>query len=153
MSKKAAKTVSQMIARHVKKVLTEAARSPDRPYLTAYQILQLLPPKVRDELIDAFGRGGDKAYTHHYAATQAVKDAARSAANDIAYLKTDGLEITIAGKPIPPSGKTCALYRRLRVSPKKKSSTRPTKKKSAKRSDKKKAARRSTRKKAVKKSA
>ena len=49
--KKVAKTDSQSLRPDVKKVLLAASKKANKPYLSAFQILDLLePPSVRDNL-------------------------------------------------------------------------------------------------------
>ncbi|WP_437202073.1 hypothetical protein [Planctomicrobium sp. SH664] len=110
--KKAATTRSQKLRPHVKKILSEAAKHPKRPFLTAFQILDLLGPKVRQKLIQETGSpGGDKAHVRR-AASMDIKDAARSVATEVVHMSTSGVEFTIDGQKLPPSSKeTIALYR------------------------------------------
>ncbi len=112
-SAKAATTRSQKLRPYVKKVLREAAKHPKRPFLSAFQILDQLEPKVRQKLIRETGSpGGHKAYVRR-AASMDVKDAARAVATEIVYLSTSGVEFVVNGKNVVPSSQQnpIALYR------------------------------------------
>lgn len=113
---KSAKSPAEKLRPHVKKVLLEAAKNPKKPYLTAFQILDLLPPKVRDGLIqDQGSAGGNKAFVR-YAASSVIKNAARSVTKDIVHLGTHGVEFTVNGQKLEPSDKDqIAAYRLLPV--------------------------------------
>lgn len=110
--KKASKTQSEKLRPQVKKVLLAAAKNSKKPYLTAFQILDLLEPRIRNSLIQLrHSRGGDKAYVLR-AASMDVKDAARSVANDIVYMGVRGVEFMVDGIKVKPSStKQIALYR------------------------------------------
>lgn len=84
-----------------------------RSYLTAYQILELLPLATRDRLINERGNpglGGGK----YYGPTNVVSDAAEMLSDivEIVFLDTTSLNITWGdGTDITPSNKTMGLYR------------------------------------------
>lgn len=114
MAKKKLKTVrnpSQSVAGSVKNVLRKNAnRSDKNPYLTAYQILEQLPERVRKALIDKHKLGG-KGANADYAATEVVAKAAMSVTKDIVYLDTCHATFTVQGQQVIPSGNICGLYR------------------------------------------
>ena len=113
--KKVAKTDSQSLRPDVKKVLLAASKKANKPYLSAFQILDLLePPSVRDNLILKCGSpGGDKAHVKR-PASMVVKDAAMSLTKDIVFIDTHGVEFKVQGKNLTPSSKEhLALYRLL----------------------------------------
>jgi hypothetical protein len=77
------RSASQRVAAHVKEVLKKNADfASTNCYMTAYQILQLLPQKVRDRLIKKHGLGG-KGASVEYAATEVIAKAAKAVTNDI----------------------------------------------------------------------
>lgn len=126
MAKKVAKTDSQRLRPQVRKVLLEAAKKTNKPYLSAFQILDKLEPSIRDALILRCGSpGGDKAHVRR-PASMVVKDAAMSLTKDIVFMDTHEVEFKVQGKNLTPSSKErLALYRlippvRLRTSIKRK---------------------------------
>ncbi len=119
-----AKTAAAYLRPHVKKVLLEAAKLPGQPYLTAFQILDKLPPRLLKLVIKVHEvEGGKKAY-RRYPASVAIKNAAFWLTKDIIYISTHGLTFTVNGKTIVPSSdKKIAAYRLLPV--KKKAAKKP----------------------------
>jgi hypothetical protein len=113
---KSAKNPAEAMRPYVKKVLLKAAKNPKKPYLTAFQILDLLPEEIRDDLIKDQGSAGGENAKVQYAASCVIKNAARSVANDIVHLGTHGLEFTVNGKTVEPSDKNqIAAYRLLPI--------------------------------------
>ncbi len=109
-----AMTAAAMLRPKVKKVLLEEAKQPKQPFLTAFQILDKLAPKVRNALIQNHqSPGGDKAYVR-YAASQVVKDAVRWLAPEIIFLDTHGIKFTVNGISLKPSSKEQIAAYRLR---------------------------------------
>lgn len=85
-----------------------------RSYLTAYQILELLPQPIKDQIIAERGTPGLKS-GNHYAAANVVSDAAEMLHGiDIAFLDTSSLKIILNnGHDITPGNKNVGLYRLL----------------------------------------
>jgi hypothetical protein len=82
----------------------------NRPnYLTAFQILNRLPPATRDRLIRERGEGG--AGTGEYAAPSVVSRAARMAGAEVEYLDSVGLSMQVAGHAVAPTYEVCGVYR------------------------------------------
>lgn len=80
-------------------------------YLTAFQILERLPPGIRDRLIAERTRGGANAGTI-FAAPSVVSKAARLILGvQIEYMDCVGISVLIAGQDINPSYEVCGLYR------------------------------------------
>lgn len=121
---KVAKSPAEKLRPHVKRVLLQAAKNPKKPYLTAFQILDLLPPTVRDRLIQEQGSaGGEKAHVR-YAASSVIKNAALSVTWDFVHLGTHGVEFTVNGQKLEPSDKNQVAAYRLSPGPKAKESSR-----------------------------
>jgi hypothetical protein len=102
------------IVDQVRSVLQNANRGKgDIPnYLTAFQILERLPPQLRDQLIAERGIGGRGCGTS-YAAPSVVSDAAEMLGEHvkIEYMDSTGVSVQVAGQAVTPSNEVCALYR------------------------------------------
>lgn len=104
----------------VKKVLKNVLTSSrnERTYLTAYQIVDRLPERLRDRLIRERGRGGVRGEGGRdaggsYAAPGVVSDAAQMLPDiEIDFIETRDLTLIVGSQEIVPgSTQTCALYR------------------------------------------
>jgi hypothetical protein len=104
----------------VRRVLTALRNrhGEDAVFLTAYQILELLPARTKQRLIRERGVGGTGGGKRSgeagspYAATKVVSDAAKCLPGvEITYLETRTLQLSINGSPVVPSPKRCALFR------------------------------------------
>ena len=87
----------------------------NKSYLTAYQILGLLPDGMRDDLIRELGRPGEGS-GKYYAAASAVSQAARNLPGiEIEFIDTSSLfiNLTFCGEDmqIKPSAQVVGLYR------------------------------------------
>lgn len=114
MAKKKTKAVRSPVERvaiHVRKVLKKnVTESKKKPYMTAYQILEQLPKRVRDTLIRNNGLGGKGAGVDN-AATKVIARAARLVTDDVVYFNTSQTTFTIQGQNVIPSGDECGLFR------------------------------------------
>lgn len=83
-----------------------------RSYLTAYQILELLPSTTRDRLVAERGTPG-LGSGKYYAAASVVADAAGMISDiEIALLETSNLSVKLkGGVEINPGSKDVGLYR------------------------------------------
>lgn len=80
-------------------------------FLTAYQILDRLPPLIRDRLIRERTIGGGNIGVN-YAAPSVVSDAAEMIAGiTIDYLDNRNMKIFVAGQELIPSAEVCGIYR------------------------------------------
>lgn len=118
MAKKSAvqsvKSPAAKLRPQVRKVLVEAAKLSKHVYLTAFQILDKLPPRVRSALIKNHMSEGGKNASVRYPASQVVKNSARYLTKDIIFLGTHGIEFMVNGKVVKPSGhEHIAAYRLL----------------------------------------
>ena len=101
------------IVDEVREVLLRARKGKgDRPnFLTAYQILDRLPPATRDRLI-AERTGGGTGEGTMFGAPSVVSKAARLVPGIvIEYMDSLGLSVQIGGQPVTPSYEVCGLYR------------------------------------------
>lgn len=102
------------IVEDVRTVLQDARRGKggERPnFLTAYQILDRLPARLRDQLIEERGLGGQGTGVV-YAAPSVVSDAAELVPGRvIEYMDSVGITVEIAGQRRTPSGPVTGLYR------------------------------------------
>lgn len=84
-----------------------------RWFLTAYQILDRLPPHLRDQLIRERGMPGIGS-GNHYASASVVADACEMLARRdkvrIEYLDPGGTQALVKGQWITPSYDVCGLY-------------------------------------------
>ena len=97
----------------VANVLHHASRGDgDRPnFLTAYQILDRLPPDIRDRLIEERTLGGQGAGVS-YSAASIVSDAAGMLPSIVVeYIDTRGMEMQVAGQGITTGFPVSAIYR------------------------------------------
>ena len=112
--KKAKRQTRSALHRNIRKVLVDTSKawkgSEETPYLTAYQILELLPPRVRARLIQQYGLGG-KGSRDGYSAPNRVAHACEPITSDVVYLRTDSVTITIDGVAVEPGGASCGLFR------------------------------------------
>ncbi len=84
-----------------------------RSYLTAYQILEELPSKIRDRLINERGMPGQGA-GNYYAAASVVSDAAEMLQDiEIVFLDTSSLKVTLQDDTnlVSPGNADVGLYR------------------------------------------
>lgn len=104
----------------VKKVLKDVLLGSrgERTFLTAYQIVDRLPEKLRNRLIRERGRGGVRGEGGRdagvaYAAPGVVSDAAQMLPDiEIDFIETRDLTLVVGTQEIiPGSTQTCALYR------------------------------------------
>jgi len=100
------------LARHIRKVLKDACKNPQEKhvYLSAYQILALLPPRVRDRLIRDHGLGGKGSEDDH-GAPWLVSNVAQTVTKDVVYLDTRKTQFEIQEGPVEPAGSYCGLFR------------------------------------------
>lgn len=101
------------IVEDVQTVLQNAHRGKgDRPnFLTAYQILDRLPARLRDQLIAERGLGGQGTGVA-YAAPSVVSDAAELVPGRvIEYMDSVGITVEIAGQRRTPANQVTGLYR------------------------------------------
>lgn len=109
-------TTAVNIVEEVRSILRSAAtgKGTAPTYLTAYQILDRLPPELREQLITERGRGG-RGEGHKYAAPSVVMEALKylQRANeiDVSYIDTDGLRMLIDDEPVVAGNRVCAIYR------------------------------------------
>lgn len=82
-------------------------------YLTAYQILDLLPERLKKQLIEEYGIGG--AGSGEYGAPKMVMKTALALQPKVefAYLETKKKKVTftVNREPVHPSGEWCGIYR------------------------------------------
>ena len=103
------------IVADVLRVLTRAGGPGGGPhFLTAHQVLNRLPGRIRSRLIRERGRAGAGS-GHYYASASVVSDAAemlmRRRRVDIEWLDTRGLHLECGGETIQAGNASCALYR------------------------------------------
>lgn len=101
----------------VRMVLKAAAtgKGTDRVFLSAYQILDRLPPAIRQRLLTeraGAGRGTGK----YYGAASVVSDAAemllrQGELDAIPYVETEGLQFRVDGSFESAGNRVCGLYR------------------------------------------
>jgi len=97
----------------VKQVLLSALRikASNICYLSAYQIVERLPPPIRSRLFGQKATGG-KRIQHAKDAVEMVSSAASMIPGVItAYMDCSGMKATVAGIEVEPSHQICALYR------------------------------------------
>jgi hypothetical protein len=119
--KKAKRRTPPALHRHIRKILIDTSKAAKKrkkptPYLTAYQILELLPPGARDRLIRLHGLGGMNSGLDNPATLQ-VALASEVVTNDVVYFRTDRVTIEIQTTQVTPSGPTCGLYRLIHGEP------------------------------------
>lgn len=87
----------------------------DVGFLTAYQILDRLPPDKRQQLYDAYGGTGSEADHYFSSGTRVAQVASDIEKIEIQYLDTRGLHFQIKGNPNGPdvraSFEVCGLFR------------------------------------------
>jgi hypothetical protein len=112
--KKATRQTKSALHRHIRKILVDTSKAwkgeENTPYLTAYQILALLPPGVRARLIRQHGAGG-KGSRDPNSAPKRVALTCEAVTSDVVYFRTDSVKITIDSTDVEPGGKSCGLYR------------------------------------------
>jgi len=85
-----------------------------RPFLTAYQILQLLPDELRSRLISEYcrpGKGGGKPFSAATAVAKAAELLKKRGLVEISMLNTNGIELHADDGPIEAGSPTIGLYR------------------------------------------
>ncbi len=115
------------LAKHIRKVLKDACKNPQNKhvYLSAYQILDLLPTGVRNRLIRDHGLGGKGSEADH-GATWLVSSVARTVTKDVVYVDTRRTEFEVQKSPVPPAGTYCGLFRLIPSTRRQRSSSRTT---------------------------
>ena len=103
------------VVEDVYRVLARAGGAYNGPiFVTAHQILNRLPRRIRSRLIRERGRAGAGS-GHYYASASIVSDAAemlmRRRRVDIEWLDTRGLHLECGGETIQAGNASCALYR------------------------------------------
>jgi hypothetical protein len=101
------------IASNVQRVLQKArkGKGTERPFLTAYQILNRLPKALRLQIITERKRPGKGAQVHFAAASLVSKAAAGLPGVEITYLDTRGLGFHVDGALVAAGYGVCGLYR------------------------------------------
>ena len=100
------------LAKHIRKVLKDACKNPQNKhvYLTAYQILDSLPTRVRNRLILVHGLGG-KGSNYDHGATWLVSNVAQTVTKDVVYFDTRKTQFEVKGGSVTPAGSYCGLFR------------------------------------------
>lgn len=100
------------IMEEVRVVLLSAhtGKGSERQFMSAYQILNLMPVAIRDRLINERSIGG-LGTGEHYSAASVVADTAQLLKAEIVYMNTTGTQVNIAGIWITPGYPVCGLYR------------------------------------------
>lgn len=113
------------LAKHIRKVLKDACKNPQdkHVYLSAYQILDLLPKGVRDRLIRVHELGGKGCEADH-TATWLVSSVAQTVTKDVVYLDTRRTQFEVQKSPVTPAGTYCGLFRLLPSTRRQRSSSR-----------------------------
>ena len=100
------------IVEEVRSVLVNAHRGEwERPnFLTAYQVLERLPPSTRETLIAERTIGG-RGTGVSYSAVTVVAQAAALAGAIPEWLDCVGISVDVAGRKLTPGFEVCALFR------------------------------------------
>jgi hypothetical protein len=83
-----------------------------RSFVTAYQLLRLLPQKTRQKLNDEYGKSG-KGAGQHFSAANFVAKAAASYPKlvEVQRLDTRGMRIEVDGNQVESGTQICGLFR------------------------------------------
>jgi hypothetical protein len=101
------------IVEYVRTVLLNARRGewPRPNFLTTYQILERLPPALRDQLIAERTSGGRGAGVNFSAVTLVAKAAALIPGVVTEYMDCVGISVEVNGQTLSPGFDVCALFR------------------------------------------
>ena len=80
-------------------------------FLTAYQILDRLPPAIRARLISERTVGGEGAGTEYGAPSVVARAAMSIPGVQIEYMDSVGIAIQVDRRSVTPSYEVCGLYR------------------------------------------
>jgi len=109
-----AKVDAKDLAPEIQLVLERACRGPsgESGFLTAYQILNRLPPALQDLLRQAYGRSGEGA-GHHFSPASRVGRVAADLENvEKAHFDTRGLQFELPHDEQADAGADrCAIFR------------------------------------------
>ena len=113
------------LARHIRKALKDACKNPQdkHVYLSAYQILESLPKRVRNRLIRDHELGG-KGCDEPHPATWLVSNVAQTVTKDVVYLDTRKTQFKVQETLVEPAGTYCGLFRLVPSARRPRSSTR-----------------------------
>ncbi|HEY3320082.1 MAG TPA: hypothetical protein VGP72_06435 [Planctomycetota bacterium] len=101
------------IVNEVQQVLAQSARGKgiEPSFVTAYQILERLPPAIRQRLKDERGRGGAGTGVYYSAPSVVAEAAAKVPGVIIGYLDTGGLKLVIGEEQVEAGNVLCGIYR------------------------------------------
>ena len=83
-------------------------------YLTAYQILERLPPRLRDQLLNergASGQEGRNRFTAVTVVTQAASMLCDAGTCECVYIDSGGIQFEVAGELLRAGNTASACYR------------------------------------------
>jgi hypothetical protein len=101
------------IVGEVAAVLRQAARGENNHpnFLTAYQILDRLPPAIRDRLIRERGTGGQNSGWPYAAPTLVAQAAQKVPGVVIDYIDNRGISVEVAGRVVKGGFEVCGIFR------------------------------------------